>query len=497
MNIKNPITYEINTRSWIKQFGPASRLKDIPTTYWQNLRSKGVDYVWLMGVWETTKSSIEKYCFHPDLVKAYDRISSDWTKEDIYGSPYAIENYEVSSHLGTNEDLRVIRNILHENEMGLILDFIPNHFNADSALIQQHPEVFLQATQEHFEDDSFTIYPHGDRYFAHGKDPYFPAWTDTVQINYASSAAHSFMTEKLFLLSTLCDGVRCDMAMLVLPEFFAKTWHYLGAQMSPPEAFWKTAIPATKTQNPDFIFIAEAYWDTQWQLQQMGFDYTYDKKLLDLLKMGSAQDTRAHLSGEVTYHEKSVRFIENHDEDRSLMELGESRSRMASVLMSTLPGMKLYYDGQWEGLRVRIPVQMGSSFSEAKCPCTLARACSDLQDGEIPCPCQHKHYMALLEVVKSQVLKEGSWKWLDLGDNPESIFAWEWTHHDAHLIVVINTEAHFHQVKLQLHLRPNDELVDALNKGIGAETTVLNDDGELTVGLPGYKSAIYDVRDQN
>ncbi|NND07558.1 MAG: glycosidase [Saprospiraceae bacterium] len=489
MKVKNPITYEINTRSWIKQFGAHAKLTDVPTEYWRDLRSKGVDLVWLMGVWETTKSSIEKYCFHPDLVKAYDRISPEWTKDDIYGSPYAIEDYQVSSHLGKNEDLGGIRSVLHENNMGLILDFIPNHFNAESSLIHKHPDVFLQASKEQFERDSFTIYQSRDRYFAHGKDPYFPAWTDTVQINYSVQEAHLFMTERLHMLSEFCDGVRCDMAMLILPEIFEKTWHDLS-HLNAPEAFWKTVIPTIKEQNPEFIFIAEAYWDTQWQLQQMGFDYTYDKKLMDLLRSRSNHDIKAHLSGDLTYQEKSVRFIENHDEDRSLLELGEGRSRMASVMMSTLPGMKLFYDGQWEGRRMRIPVQMGTSFPEDPCPCTVNPANAD----HIPCPCQYHHYNVLLPVIQNEILKNGSWEWYHLEGAPEAIFSWQWTHRHERLLVVINTEPHFNQVKLSIALQENTAISEVLNNN-GA---LVNDhrEGQITVALPGYKSVIYHIKNR-
>ena len=40
-----------------------------------------------------------------------------------------------------------------------------------------------------------------------------------------------------------------------------------------------TVIPAVKGRHREFQFIAEAYWDLEWELQQQSFDFSYDKKL--------------------------------------------------------------------------------------------------------------------------------------------------------------------------------------------------------------------------
>ena len=53
------------------------------------------------------------------------------------------------------------------------------------------------------------------------------------------------MAAELERIATMCDGVRCDMAMLVLPEVFERTW---GLHAS---AFWPDTIarviPSTRT----------------------------------------------------------------------------------------------------------------------------------------------------------------------------------------------------------------------------------------------------------
>jgi len=97
------------------------------------------------------------------------------------------------------------------------------------------------------------------------------------------------MIGELERIAGQCDGVRCDMAMLILPDVFERTW---GIR---PELFWPTAVESVRRKNPDFRFMAEVYWDLEWALQQLGFDYTYDKRLYDRLVEGHARPVREHL----------------------------------------------------------------------------------------------------------------------------------------------------------------------------------------------------------
>ncbi len=493
--VKNPITYEINTRTWIKHFGPGAKLDAVPLSYWKKLKEKGVDYVWLMGVWQTTPASIEAHCFHPDLVGVYDSISKNWKREDIYGSPYAVEDYIVADYLGTSEDLRKVRDTLHQLEMGLILDFIPNHFNAHSELVNTNPEVFIEVDEDQAKEDPHTYYQSGTRYFAHGKDPYFPAWTDTVQVNYMEKDAHDFMCQRLMEVAELCDGVRCDMAMLMLPDIFARTWQHAVTGDRYKGDFWKKTIAKIKKANPGFLFIAEAYWDTQWHLQQLGFDYTYDKHLLDLLKRGAIQEIENHLNAEIEYQTKCVRFIENHDEDRSLSELGEAKSRAASVIMSTIPGMKLYYDGQWEGRRKRQPVQMGTDFGEGKCVCSLYQSLAALQSKKVLCACQSQHYVALLKSVGTDFMKNCDWRRLPVPGEYHAILAWECYDQENRIVIVVNYSPENRQATIEVPDYHGGPVRDILNNLVPAPITY--EEGKILLSLPGYKSTVLSIKGQN
>ena len=179
-----------------------------------------------MGIWKTCSSIITKCCYEPELITAYNKSLNDWNKNDVIGSPFAIDKYEVNPVLGSWDDILELKIKLNEMGIKLFLDFIPNHLNADSTIIKSKPEIFLEADEENFNRDPHTFYKHenSNRIFAHGRDPLFPAWSDTIQINFFKEEARNFLISNLLKLADICDGVRCDMAMLLLNNIFYNTW---------------------------------------------------------------------------------------------------------------------------------------------------------------------------------------------------------------------------------------------------------------------------------
>ena len=483
--------YQINARLLVKTFVPeVQSIAEIPQTFWQDLKSLGIDYIWLMGVWHTSPSSISKYCFHPNLVVEYSHANPKWVKSDVGGSPYAIDSYRLSSLVGSEADLLVAKRKINELGMMLILDFVPNHFNSESILIQKHPELFLS---HHFSDETLdrsVYFENGDGFLAHGRDPYFDPWTDTVQLNYFEEETHQYMFEMLATISQYCDGVRCDMAMLILPDIFEKTWsNYPDKKV--PTNFWSSSIPKIKSEQPGFIFLAEAYWDTEWRLQQDGFDFTYDKKFLDLLTDGNIYRLREHLSAQSSYQSKMVHFIENHDEPRSMTSLGRQKARAASVVISTIPGMVLYFDGQWEGARTKLPVQLVLPAKEISCACSVMTD----QSGNCYCPCQKKHYRALLRAIDRSIFKEGSWELIDqsgLGD----LLVWAWTFNDEKAIVLVNYTNFYLTGSLNLGFNPSQisEPQDVLCGHIQPNHFTYQDDNSWQISLAAYQSSIIHFR---
>ena len=156
----------------------------------------------------------------------------------------------------------------------------------------------MRGSDEDLARDPASFVRVGGGVLANGRDPYFAAWPDVVQLNAFSPDLRAAVTETLSAIAAQCDGVRCDMAMLMMNDTFERTW---GERAGPrPEAdYWPTVIPAVKSAHPEFVFMAEAYWDLEWALQQQGFDYCYDKRLYDRLVHDGAEAVHGHLNADL------------------------------------------------------------------------------------------------------------------------------------------------------------------------------------------------------
>ena len=368
----HPLLYEVNTRCWLRALSEKSglgiTLANVPDSEpagWQKL---GFTHIWLMGVWTTGPRARAEALKHPELRREYDQVLPGWQEADVAGSPYAIGDYQVSTALGGEAGLEQFRRRLHEHGLKLVLDFVPNHVGLDHPWVKERPEMFVQSPGE--SPGTFAQQTRaGVRWLAHGKDPYFAPWTDTVQLDYRRAATWTAMTQLLQSISKRCDGVRCDMAMLLLNDVFAKTWESfpIANHDAPASEFWASAIPAIKQGHPDFVFLAEAYWGLEARLQALGFDYTYDKALYDGLVARDAAGVQHHLLGMAAEAVAGrAHFLENHDESRIASILSLAEHRAAALLILGLPGMRFLHDGQLSGARLKIPVQLGRHAAEPK-----------------------------------------------------------------------------------------------------------------------------------
>jgi Alpha amylase, catalytic domain len=361
---RHPVLYEINTRVWVRELsaraGKRLTLDTIPVEEVERIAALGFDAVWLMGVWTTGLAAIRLARADPGLRADYRRALPDLTDGDVIGSPYAVSRYQVSADLGGPAALASLRASFAVYGMRLMLDFVPNHTATDHALLTESPQAYFHGT----EDD---VARHPEAFFrtrgglivAHGRDPYFAPWQDTAQIDYAHRPGRAGMLAQLQVVAAQCDGVRCDMAMLLLPDVIERTWgDRLGDEWI-RESFWTEAIPAVRARHSAFVFMAESYWDREWELQQQGFDFTYDKILYDRLRQGDAAGVRAHLRADPSFRDRGARFLENHDEPRAAAVFGVPEEFGPALVTSLAPGLRLLHEGQLEGRRIRLPVQLG------------------------------------------------------------------------------------------------------------------------------------------
>ena len=413
------IIFEINTWPWLNKLSHENKrpisLENIPKL----ILDKDLDpydTIWLMGVWKRSQKSKFIASTHNGLLKDYKDALADFSIEDVIGSPYSIYEYSVDPKLGGNNGLSTFYNELKSRNKKLILDFVPNHLSRDNPWRESHPEYFIQGSEIDSQINPTTFFKTKNKVFAHGKDPYFPAWTDTLQVNPFSKEFREQIIKILSKMGDICDGVRCDMAMLAKNSVFRQTWGlYAGKPLE--KEFWVEIISEVKKINPNFIFIAEVYWDMEWELIQQGFDFCYDKRLYDRLLHSPVGEIKGHLHAELNYQNHLVRFIENHDEQRAITCFGLEKSLAAAMIALTLPGCKLVHYGQNLGFSIKLPVQLGRYPSESP-------------KNEI-----QKIYDSFIQIIVKEIPLNGTWKLIDVND---PLIVYYWKGHSTYSIIFCN-----------------------------------------------------------
>jgi Alpha amylase, catalytic domain len=405
-------------------------------------------------------------------------------EEDIAGSGFAITGYTVHQALGGDSALARLRERLRKRGLKLLLDFVPNHTGLDHPWVEAHPEYYIPGTESDLEgapqNYTWAKRQGGDLILAYGRDPYFPGWPDTLQLDYSNPSTQKAMTGELLKIAGQCDGVRCDMAMLVLPDIFARTW---GISTAP---FWPRATAKVNAEFPGFIFLAEVYWDLEWTLQQQGFDYTYDKRLYDRLKQGVARPAREHLLAGLDFQDHLARFLENHDEPRVAETFTPDVHRAAAVVTFFTPGMRFLHQGQRQGKKIHIPVH-------------LRRGPVEAIDASIAL-----FYDDLLGCLKDPAFRDGQWQLLDAqpawegNQSNDAYLAFSWTGPgNLRRLVVVNYAAHQSQGYIKLPWvdlsgrtwRFSDRLSQAVYDRNGDD---LSSHG-LYLDMPGWGYHIFDV----
>jgi glycosidase len=406
--VRYPSLYQINTRVWLTELsqtlGRAATLDDIPDAELDRLAEKGFDWVWFLSVWQTGLAAQKVSRENHEWRSEFQDTLPDLREEDIAGSGFAITGYTVHAGLGGDQALARLRERLKKRGLKLMLDFVPNHMGLGHPWVEDHPEYFVRGSELDMarapKNYTWVKRKAGDLLLAYGRDPYFSGWPDTLQLNYANPATQEAMIGELLKIAGQCDGVRCDMAMLVLPEVFERTW----GQRAP--LFWPRATQRVRERVPEFLFMAEVYWDLEWTLQQQGFDYAYDKRLYDRLREGHTRPVREHFHAGLDYQNKLARFLENHDEPRAAAAFSLEQHKAAAVITFFSPGLRFFHQGQFEGRRKRISPH-------------LVRGPEEPVDQDLA-----EFYEKLLAVLRQPTVRDGQWQLLECSP------AWEgnWTH---------------------------------------------------------------------
>src|SRR3954464_7548464 len=436
-----PSLYQANTRLWLTRLsealGRTATLDDIPDGELDRLAAMGFDWIWLLSVWRTGPAAQQISRAHAEWRHEFQETLPDLREEDIAGSGFAITSYTVHPGLGGDAALARIRQRLRDRGLRLMLDFVPNHTAPDHPWVEQHPEYYVAGTESDLvqapQNYTRVTGRHANRVLAFGRDPYFSGWPDTLQLDYSNPATQEAMRGELLRIAGQCDGVRCDMAMLVLPDVFERTW----GRRAP--LFWPGTTACVRERVPGFCFMAEVYWDLESTMHQQGFDYAYDKRLYDRLRDGHARPVREHLFAGPDYQNKLARFMENHDEPRAAATFPSLVYQAAAVVTYLSPGLRFFHQGQFEGRRTRISPH-------------LVRAPLEPVDADV-----QRFYERLLSVLRLPVARQGRWQLLecvpawDGNGSADGFLAFAWqTPGEERLLVTANYSPH--QGQCYVHL---------------------------------------------
>jgi hypothetical protein len=439
--LNHPLLYQVNTRVVLQERGVAlgrqATLDDVTDAFIDDVAAKGFGWVWFLGVWQTGPIGRQISLSTPKLQEECRRVLPDLRPEDVCGSPFAITAYRVHTDFGGDAALARLRERLARRGLKLLLDFVPNHTARDHEWVTAHPEYYIGGSEDDLrrEPQNYArVEParggRGGTILAFGRDPYFDGWPDTFQLNYRHAGLREARIGELGAIAQRCDGVRCDMAMLLQPQIIERTW---GDRARPSDGsptkdnpFWPEAIAAIRRRHPGFLFVAEVYWDMEWELQQVGFDHTYDKRLYDRLVAGDPTPVREHLCATPGFQDHSLRFLENHDEPRAAATFPTPKHQAAAIVTLMARGLRLIYEGQLEGRRVRVSMHLGRRPAEPV-------------DAEL-----RAFYDRLLPCLSRPEVRDGEWRlaacrpaWDGNNTNTQLIVS-TWQSDERRLLVAVN-----------------------------------------------------------
>ena len=272
-----PSLFQINARQFLiklsEKAGHPVTLDDIPDSEFDKVAKSGFDWIWMRFVWHTGKTGLKIPNENAENINERANGLQD-LKEEYKDSGYSVSSYRVDDQLGGDAALSRLRKRMQDRGLKLMLDFVSNHSSIDHEWVTSFPDYYVRGNETLLTNEQANYIKiegeSGEIIFARGRDPLFPGWPGTLQFNYGNNALQEAMINELVKVSGQCDGVHCDMPMLILPGVFEDTW---GIDSRP---FWPVAIKKVKEFIPGFRFMSEVYWDQEGRLlQQQGFDYSY------------------------------------------------------------------------------------------------------------------------------------------------------------------------------------------------------------------------------
>jgi len=392
----NTVLIAKSTYVWLAQLSkqyqrPITRLDQIPGEELATLASRGMNALWLIGLWERSRASrtIKRLC----------------GKEDAVASAYSLFDYQIAEDLGGHAAYNVLRERAAAHGVRLASDMVPNHMGIDSTWVIEHPEWFLSRgdlpypayrfdgpdlssdgrveikIEDHYyeQTDAAVVFRRRDkwtgdtRYIYHGNDGTSFPWNDTAQLDYLNPAVREQVIQTILQVARLFPIIRFDAAMTLAKRHIQRLWYPApgagGAipsraeySMTTPEfdaripvEFWREVVDRVAAEVPGTLLLAEAFWMMEgYFVRTLGMHRVYNSAFMNLLRDEDNAHYRGLLKQTMEFDpgimKRYVNFMSNPDERTAIDQFGTGDKCFGiATLMATLPGLPMFGHGQVEG----------------------------------------------------------------------------------------------------------------------------------------------------
>jgi len=384
-----------STYVWLAQLSrqydrPIERLDQIPDEELDTLRDRGMNGLWLIGIWERSRASktIKRLCGQPDAV----------------ASAYSLASYDVSANLGGEAAYVNLRDRAAARGIRLASDMVPNHMGIDSTWVIEHPEWFLSRSdspypayrfegpdlsdddrveikiEDHYyeQTDAAVVFRRRDnrtgdiQYVYHGNDGTSFPWNDTAQLNYLSATVREQVIQTILQVARLFPIIRFDAAMTLARRHVQRLWFPIpgsgGAIPSRaessmtqaefdalmPHEFWREVVDRVAHEVPGTLLLAEAFWLMEgYFVRTLGMHRVYNSAFMVMLRDEDNAKYRSVLKNTLEFDpdimKRYVNFMSNPDERTAIDQFGTGDKYFGvATMMATLPGLPMFGHGQVE-----------------------------------------------------------------------------------------------------------------------------------------------------
>ena len=385
-----------STYVWLHQLSrfyghTIERLDQIPDAELESLARRGMNALWLIGVWERSRASktIKNLCGNPDAV----------------ASAYSLYSYTIAGNLGGEPAYRDLRDRCLRFGIRLASDMVPNHMGIDSTWVVEHPEWFLSRRDSPYPAYSFTgpdlsgddrveikiedhyygqtdaavVFQRRDKWTGdieliyHGNDGTSFPWNDTAQLNYLSAQVREQVIQTILDVARQFPIIRFDAAMTLAKRHIQRLWFPVpGAggsipsraesamttedfDRAIPEEFWREVVDRVAREVPGTLLLAEAFWLMEgYFVRTLGMHRVYNSAFMVMLRDEDNANYRKVLKNTLEFDpgimKRYVNFMSNPDERTAIDQFGSGDKFFGvASLMATLPGLPMFGHGQVEG----------------------------------------------------------------------------------------------------------------------------------------------------